>query len=116
MSTTTGSRNSRRSRSSCRRGVDHRAASARNETTSTVAAAAANSDLGIGRSARPTSPCAKTGAGSSTRRESKNDDGPAEAGPSALQELLTADYLHFAVEVPDAVGLGGWAGFGAKVS
>jgi hypothetical protein len=45
--------------------------------------------------------------------ESKNDDGPAGAGPSALQELLTAGYLHFAVEVPDALGFGGWAGFGA---
>src|SRR3954451_1140047 len=113
MSTTTGSRNSRRSRSSCSRGVDHSVASARNETTSTVAAAAANSDLGIGRSARPTSPCAKTGAGSSTRVQSKNDDAPAEAGPSALQVLLAADYLHFAVEVPVALGFGGWAGFGA---
>ena len=49
--------------------------------------------------------------------QSKNDDGPAGAGPSALQELLTADYfLHFAVEVPDALGFGGWAGFGAKLS
>ena len=49
--------------------------------------------------------------------QSKNDDGPAGAGPSALQELLTADYfLHVAVEVPDALGFGGWLGFGAKVS
>jgi hypothetical protein len=45
--------------------------------------------------------------------ESKNDDGPAGAGPSALQVLLAADYLHFAVEVPEPVGCDGGAGFGA---
>src|SRR6476646_4897978 len=115
-SASSGRRNSRRSRTSCRRGVDHSAASATKETTSTVAAAAANSDLGIGRSARPTRPWAKTGAGSSTRVQSKNDDGPAEAGPSILQELLPTGYLHLAVEVPAALGFGGWLGFGAKVS
>ena len=36
-----------------------------------------------------------------------NDDGPAEAGPSILQEVLLTGYLHFAVEVPDAFGFGG---------
>ena len=46
--------------------------------------------------------------------QSKNDDGPAGAGPSALQELLTADYfLHVAVEVPVALGCDGGFGFGA---
>src|SRR4051794_41838607 len=112
MSTTTGSRNSRRSRSSCSRGVDHSVASARNETTSTVAAAAANSDLGIGRSARPTSPCAKTGAGSSTRPQSKNDDGPAEAGASSPSGGGLLDYLQGAVEGPGPLGCGGGGGGG----
>src|SRR3954447_19054747 len=115
-SAASGSRNRRRSRTSCRRGVAHSVASAMNETTSIVAAAAANSDLGIGRSARPTSPCAKTGAGSSTRKQSKNDDGPAGAGPSFLQESCLCGYEHLAVEVPDAPDFGGGEGFGANVS
>src|SRR6476660_1590840 len=102
-SASSGSRNRRRAPTACSRGVDHSVASATNETTSTIAAAVANSDLGIGRSARPTRPWAKTGAGSSTRVQSKNDDGPAEAGPSSLQELLLTGYLHLAVEVPDAL-------------
>src|SRR3954470_1590617 len=113
MSTATGSRNIRRSRSSCSLGADHSVASARNETTSTVAAAAANSDLGIGRSARPTSPGAKTGAGGSTRQQSKNDDGPAEAGPSSPSGVVLLGYLQEAVEVPDPLGCDGGAGFGA---
>jgi hypothetical protein len=45
--------------------------------------------------------------------QSKNDDGPAGAGPSFLQELLAAGYLHFAVEVPDPLGCDGGVGFGA---
>ena len=43
-----------------------------------AAAAAPNIASGIGRSARPTMPWAKT----ITAHESMNDDGPAEAGPS----------------------------------
>src|SRR3954447_26463636 len=112
-SAASGSRNRRRSRTSCRRGVAHSVASAMNETTSIVAAAAANSDLGIGRSARATSPCAKTGAGSSTRTQSKNDDDPAEAGPSSPSGVVLLDYLQVAVEVPDPLGCDGGAGFGA---
>src|SRR3954452_12634653 len=115
-STARGRRNSRRSRTCWSRGVDHSDASATNDSTSTTAAAAANSDLGMGRSARPTSPCAKTGAGSSTRQQSKNDDGPAEAGPSILQGVVVSvDYLQVAVDVPDAPDFGGGVGFGAKV-
>src|SRR3954463_2535930 len=113
MSTTSGSRNSRRSRRSCSRGVDQSVASARNDTTSTVAAAAANSDLGIGRAGRPTSPCAKTGAGGSTPQQSKNEDRPAEAGPSSPSGVVLLDYLQDAVEVPDPLGCDGGAGFGA---
>ena len=91
-SAATGSRTSRRSRHSCSRGVDHSEASAANDTTSTPAAAAANTSSGIGRSARPTIPWAKT----STARESRNSEGPDDAGPSwncvsALALLLARD-------------------------
>ena len=41
---------------------------------------------------------------------------PPRRGRRPFRILLAADYLHFAVEVPDALGFGGWAGFGAKVS
>src|SRR3954471_10359007 len=115
-STARGRRDSRRARACWGRGGDPGDASATNDSTSTTADAAANSDLGMGRSARPTRPCAKTGAGSSTRPQSKNDDGPAGAGPSSLQEWLRAGYEHFAVDVPVAPDFGGGVGFGAKVS
>src|SRR5436190_23840031 len=45
------------------RGGGHRSASARKETTSTAAAAPANSDSGIGRFARWIRPCAPAAAG-----------------------------------------------------
>src|SRR5215218_3281899 len=59
-STASGIRNSGRSRTRSSRGRVQPAASARNETTSTTAAAAPNSSEGIGRSALPTMPWAKT--------------------------------------------------------
>src|SRR4051794_24969014 len=64
--------------------------------TSTTAAATANRLTGIGRSARPTIPCAKR----ITNEQSKNDEGPAGAGPSRDRLLRGEDYLvHFDVEV-----------------
>src|SRR5215218_2302676 len=72
-STARGRRTSRRSGQACRRGRDHMPASARNDATSTTAAAAMNSPSGTGRSARPTRPWAMT----STAVESRNGDGPA---------------------------------------
>src|SRR5690349_3419805 len=53
-----GSRNRAGCGSAASRGRDHPSASATNDTTSTPAAAAANRVTGIGRSARPTIPCA----------------------------------------------------------
>src|SRR5919202_1367945 len=59
-STTRGSRNSARSGKCSSRGRVQPAASATNDATSTAAAATPNSSDGMGRSARPTIPCAKT--------------------------------------------------------
>src|SRR5947208_3429146 len=59
-----GTRATRRSRTSCSRGVDHSADRATNETTSTIAAAHANSHAGTGRLARPEIPCAAAGSAS----------------------------------------------------
>src|SRR5215207_7900557 len=81
-STASGRRSSRRSGQRCSRGSDQSAASATNETTSTPAAAAAKTASGIGRSARPTIPWAKT----STADESRNDDGPASSGAAGTAE------------------------------
>src|SRR4051812_36661649 len=53
-------RNQRRPRSSCSSGFGHRIASAANEMTRTTAAAHPKSHFGIGRSVRPTRPCART--------------------------------------------------------
>src|SRR5215218_3846075 len=74
-STASGIRNSGRSRTRSSRGRVQPAASARNETTSTTAAAAPNSSEGIGRSALPTMPWAKTSI--PLQVMSMNDDGPA---------------------------------------
>src|SRR3954469_312312 len=63
-------------------------ARARNDTTSTTAAAAMNRPSGTGRSARPTRPWAMT----STAVESRNDDGPA-AGRGRRSDLRCAGAL-----------------------
>src|SRR5215218_1054682 len=84
-STASGIRNSGRSRTRSSRGRVHPAASARNETTSTTAAAAPNSSEGIGRSALPTMPWAKT---SMEAGECMNDDGPAVSGAVEMLQLL----------------------------
>src|SRR5919108_270823 len=75
-STASGMRNRGRAGGRSRRGRDHPAASARKEMTSTAAAATANIATGIGKSARPTIPCAKR----ITAKQSKNDEGPANRG------------------------------------
>ena len=55
-SSAAGARHTRRSTARSRRGRGHSVANATNETTSTTAAAQANSQRGIGRSCLPTSP------------------------------------------------------------
>jgi hypothetical protein len=46
--------------------------------------------------------------------QSKNDDGPAEAGPSCPSGAVKLDYfLQLAVDVPDPLGCDGGVGFGA---
>src|SRR3954452_24425227 len=59
-STTRGMSTQRRPRSSWSSGFGQSTASAANERTSTTAAAQPNSHFGIGRSVRPTRPCART--------------------------------------------------------
>ena len=116
-SAATGSRTSRRSRGSWSRGVDHRDASATNETTSTSAAAPAKSASGIGRSARPTRPWAKTGAGSTRVRSLRTTTAPPERGRQPASVLCLADYfLHFAVVVPSVEPTAGNVAFGLKLN
>src|SRR5439155_6072079 len=61
--TADGQRHNPRSCTSCRRVLAHMVDSSTNETTSTIAAAHANSHAGTGRLARPEMPCALALAG-----------------------------------------------------
>ena len=63
-STSGATRASLRSGGCCSFGFGHKEPSATNESTSTIAAAQPNSQDGIGKSARPTNPCAAAGGGS----------------------------------------------------
>src|SRR5688500_5593301 len=84
-STAIGRRKSVRSGTVSSRGRDQPAASAGKARTSTAAAAAAKSSSGMGRSALPTMPCAKTSMGAG---ESRNGDDPADGG--AVEEYRWA--------------------------
>src|SRR3954468_12983019 len=106
MSTASGRRNSARSGSPASRGRDQPRASAPHETTSTTAAAAANSDSGIGRSARPTMPCASR----STAPSLGGGAAPRARGRRAVRGY----FLEAAVAEAVLVGTDGWFGLGTN--
>ena len=79
-----------RKRSSSNRGFVQRVASAANDTTMTTAAPQLNSQIGMGRSARPVSPCAK-----------------AEPGIASASAALTTTRMSISYECSRSGTLGG---------